>query len=158
MTEQVLALTADMPERVVPVGADALEGIDGAVAVLVSGRLRVSIGDAELSRMDVPGSFVGEIGALLGTPRSAQVTAVEPTLIRVIGDPTAFFRDHPELGLELARQLAGRLYRISTYLADLREQYGDREDHLGLVDSVLGRIANRPPVQISPGSVRSPDY
>ena len=39
----------------------------------------------------------------------------------MIGDPDAFFTSHPQLALELARQLAGRLQRILAYLADIRD-------------------------------------
>ncbi len=78
--------------------------------------------------------------------------------MRVIGDPDAFFATHPELGLELARQLAGRLQRITAYLGDLRTQYEGADGHLGMVDAVLGRLSARAPVDLEPGSDRSPDY
>ena len=32
------------------------------------------------------------------------------------------------------------------------------DGHLSLIDSVLGRLASRPHVEIEPGSDRSPDY
>lgn len=160
MTAAVLGLVQDKPLRTLAAGDPLFTDDDpGAlVAVLVSGALEVVAGGAVLNRMDVPGAFVGEIGALLGVARTAVVVAAGPTQVRLIGDPEAFFHDHPELGLELARQLAGRLHRLTAYLADVREQYADRDDHLGFVDSVLVRIASRPAVQVQPGSVRSPDY
>jgi hypothetical protein len=60
--------------------------------------------------------------------------------------------------LELARQLAGRVHRLLAYLGDVRSQYADADGHLTLIDSVLGRLASRPHVEIEPGSDRSPDY
>ena len=57
-----------------------------------------------------------------------------------------------------AEQLAGRLHRLVAYLADVRAQYADRDDHLGMLDAVLARLSSRPPVDIDPGSDRSPDY
>ena len=61
-------------------------------------------------------------------PRTARVVATEPTTVRSIGDPDAlFFASHPELALELARQLAGRLHRLLAYLGDVRSQYRDAE-------------------------------
>ena len=86
------------------------------------------------------------------------MVAVEPSTVRLIGDPDAFFASHPEVALELARQLAGRLHRLLAYLGDLRAQYADSDGHLTMIDSVLGRLASRPPVDIEPGSDRSPDY
>ena len=161
MSSGVLALTAAMPARQLVPG-EVLYGQGDSdsrsVSVLVDGTLRVELDDLTLSEIDVPGAFVGEIGALLGTPRTARVVAVEPTTIRSIGDPDAFFASHPDLGLELARQLAGRLHRLLAYLGDVREQYRDADGHLSMIDTVLGKLATRAPVEIEPGSDRSPDY
>jgi CRP/FNR family transcriptional regulator, cyclic AMP receptor protein len=159
--DAVLASTAGMPER--RLAADEVlfgQGDDGSasVAVLVEGSLRIDLGSTHLSDITTAGAFVGEIGALLGTDRTATVTAREPSTVRVIGDPEAFFATHPEVALELARQLAGRLHRLLAYLDDVRAQYADQGGHVALVDSVLGRLASRPSVEIEPGSDRSPDY
>jgi CRP-like cAMP-binding protein len=128
------------------------------VVVLVDGRLRIDAGGTRLPDVTVPGSFVGEVGALLGRARTANVTAIEATTVRTIGDPETFFASHPSLALELARQLAGRLHRLTSYLADVRTQYADSDGHLGMVDTVLGRLAARTPVEVDGGSDRSPDY
>jgi CRP-like cAMP-binding protein len=111
-----------------------------------------------VDRHGVPGTIVGEIGALLSQPRSATVNAVVPSVIREIGDPDEFFAAHPQVGLEVARQLAGRLYRLTAYVTDVQQQFGDRDDHLGVFGEVLSRIAARPAIDIDPGSDRSPDY
>ena len=113
---------------------------------------------AVVNRLTAPGSFVGEIGALLGQRRSASVSALGDTVIREIGDPREFFATYPQLALEMARQLAGRLHRLSAYIADVRQQFADHDDHLGMFGELLSRIATRPPVDIEPGSDRSPDY
>ena len=157
----VLDLTGDLPERHLQAG-EVLYGQGAgdrtAVAVLVEGELRVELDGTLIADLRVPGTFVGEIGALLGTARTATVVAGAPSVVRVIGDPEAFFASHPELGLELARQLAGRLHRLLAYLTDVRTQYTGAEGHLTVIDSVLGRLASRPAVAIDPGSDRSPDY
>lgn len=160
MGPDVIGLTAGMPERSVAEGESVFDDGTGLapVLVLVRGSLRVASGGTELARLDVPGSFVGEIGALLGTPRTADVVALEPSVVRTIGDPEAFFGAHPALALELARQLAGRLHRLVAYLGDVRAQYADRDDHLGMLDAVLARLSSRPPIDIEPGSDRAPDY
>jgi CRP-like cAMP-binding protein len=159
-TSDVLALSADLPERqLAPDEVLFEQGESGqsGVAILVSGILGVELREASLPAVTVPGAFVGEVGALLGTPRSATIVARGPATVRVVGDPEAFFATHPELALELARQLAGRLHRLTAYLDDLRAQYADQDGHLTMVDSVLGRLAARPAVDIEPGSDRS-DY
>jgi len=157
----VLSVTSGMPERrldpdEVLFGQGDAEA--GSVAVLVEGALRVDLADTHLSDVTEPGGFVGEIAALLGTARTATVTATAPSTVRIIGDPDAFFASHPEIGLELARQLAGRLHRLLAYLGDVRLQYADADGHLSVFDSVLSRLASRPHVDIEPGSDRSPDY
>jgi CRP-like cAMP-binding protein len=157
----VLTVTAGMPERRLAAGEVLFGQGDGAaasVAVLVEGALRVDLDGAHLSDVTVPGGFVGEIAALLGTARTADVTATTASTVRIIGDPDAVFAFHPEIGLELARQLAGRLHRLLAYLGDVRSQYADAEGHVTMIDAVLGRLASRPPVEIEPGSDRSPDY
>ena len=154
----VLTLTDGLPERHLEPG-EALfrqgEADHASVAVLVSGSLRVAGG--RLPDVAVPGSFVGEVGSLLEVPRTADVVAAAPTTVRLIGDPRAFFESHPSLALELARQLAGRLHRLTAYLDDVRTQFADSEGHLTMVDAVLGRLVSRPVVEIEGGSDRSPD-
>lgn len=157
----VLALTAEVAERRLEPDEVLFGQGDSAptaVAVLVSGALLVELDGSLLAEITTPGAFVGEIGALLGTVRSATVVAREPSTVRLIGDVESFLATHPELALELARQLAGRLHRLLAYLADIRAQYADADGHLALVGSVLGRLASRPPVDVEPGSDRSPDY
>ena len=157
----ILALTEGHPQRSLQAGDVLFDEGDGnvaALAVLVDGSLRVEVGGSTLSDIREPGSFIGEIGALLGLARTATVVAAEPSTVRLIVEPDAFFAAHPAVSLDLARQLAGRLQRLLVYLSDLRTQYGDADGHLGMIDTVLGRLASRPPVEIEPGSDRSPDY
>jgi CRP-like cAMP-binding protein len=158
----VLALTEGMDERRLAPGDvlfDQGGGTGSGVAVLVDGALDVELGGALITEITIPGAFVGEIGALLGTARTATVSARAPTTVRMIGDPDAFFADHPQLALELARQLAARLQRLLAYLADTRAQYADSgaDGQLTVIHAALGRIASRPAIDVEPGSERS-DY
>jgi len=93
---------------------------------------------------------------LLGTDHGATVEAAEPSVLRVAADGAAFLGEDPELLREVAVGLAGRLNFVSTYLADLKEQYGDAPG-LSMVSDVLGRLAShqRPPARS--GSARDPD-
>jgi CRP-like cAMP-binding protein len=134
------------------------EGSPVEVAVLVDGALRIELDGVTIADLTAPGSFVGEIGALLGTARTASVVALDDSTVRVIGNPDAFFATHPEVALELARQLAGRLQRLLAYLSDIRAQFADSDGHFSMIDSVLGRLATHRPIDIEPGSDRSPDY
>lgn len=126
------------------------------------GDLAVDVGEEAdgvvLNRHATPGTFVGEIGTLLAQRRSATVSASAPTVVREIGDPDGFFMAHPQLCLDVARQLAGRIFRLTAYVADVERQFGDRDDHLGMFGELLRRIADSPTVDIEPGSDRAPDY
>jgi CRP-like cAMP-binding protein len=157
----VLALTDGLADRRLAVGDRLFERgspDNTVVAVLVEGRLAIGVDGDRLPDVVLPGTFVGEVGALLGVPRTVDVTAAEESVVRIVGDPDSFFESHPAVALELARQLAGRLHNLTSYLEDVRRQYADADGHLTMVDSVLGRLANRPAVAIEGGSDRSPDY
>ena len=52
--------------------------------------------------------------------------------------------------------LAERLNFVSTYLADLKDQYGDATG-LSMVSEVLSRLAEKQVVAARPGSARDPD-
>jgi CRP-like cAMP-binding protein len=158
--DDVLAMTDGFPTRSLAAGEDLfVEGEPAAtIVVLVEGELVVQANGLMVNRHVAPGSFVGEIGSLLGMGRTATVTAAMPTAVRDLGAPDELFAAYPQLALELARQLAGRLHRLTTYITDVRHQFADRDDHLGVFGELLSRIAARPPVDIEPGSDRSPDY
>jgi len=158
--EDVLALTVNLPERSLAAGETVYDEGDEAltVIVVVSGELEIAQGGVVVNRHSTPGSFIGEIGALLDQPRSATVTALVPSVVREIGHPDDFFAAHPQLAKELSRQLAARLYRLTAYVADVQRQFADHDDHLGMFGEVLDRIAARSPIDIEPGSDRSPDY
>lgn len=158
MSNLVLQLSEGLPERTLTAGQPLFDAEDTtSVVILLSGSLRAETGGLLLSVMEEPGTFVGEVGALLALPRSAEVTAVTDSTVRVIGEPAVFFDTYPQLGVELARQLAVRLHRLNAYLSDLRQQYAGSEGHLALVETVLGRLSSRPVREMSPGSDRAPD-
>src|ERR1700712_5041953 len=124
----ILALTEEMPIRRL-VADEVLYGQGDnsivEVAVLVEGVLRVEQDGVALATITMPGAFIGEIGALLGTDRSATVVAGEPPTVRMSGHRDTFSAPPPSLAHELARQLAGRLHRLLAYLGDIRMQYAD---------------------------------
>jgi CRP/FNR family transcriptional regulator, cyclic AMP receptor protein len=158
----VLALCADLPTRTLAAGEVLLtEGSSGrTMYVLIRGAVEVRKDGGTLVRIDEPGAFVGEISALLGVPRSADVVAVEPSEVRVLADPTAALAAEPELVLAIARLLAHRLRAVTSYLTDLRRQYGGAGGHLALMDQVLSELTAMRTTSLAPGSEREdvPDY
>lgn len=109
---QRVALFADIPGRTlaavarrateVDVDAGTPVIVEGAVEdhlfTVVRGRLRVHHGDREVTTLG-PGATVGELAALVPEPRSASVTALEPTTLLRIDKPVLdeLRADRPEL-------------------------------------------------------------
>lgn len=160
--DEVLALCADQPLRSLAVGETLIEADQpgSALYVLVDGVVEVRRGEVTVTRVTEPGSFLGEIAALLDSPSSADVVAVEPATVRVIDDPAATIAREPELALAIARLLARRLRAITTYLVDLKTQYADAGGHLAVMDQVLSELMTTRPRSAAPGSERDdvPDY
>jgi hypothetical protein len=71
-------------------------------------------------------------------------------------DGAALLRNEPAITTHVAAGLAERLEFVSTYLADLKHQYGDAPG-LAMVDSVLTELVSRQDPPARPGSVREPD-
>lgn len=106
------AVAATAEELSVEPGATFIEhgAVEDCLYVVISGRVRVHRGDRTLIELD-PGSAVGELAVLVPEPRSASVTALEPTrLLRVhkaVLDEV--LADRPELARGVIRSLVARL-------------------------------------------------
>jgi len=125
--------------------------------VLISGAARVTSSGAEISVIDTPGAIFGEMATLLDAPATATVTAIGECRFKLSDDPAGFMRERPGVALDIATTLAQRLDLITRYLADLRNQYADRSDHLGVVDTVLESLMQQQRSSVQPGSDREPD-
>jgi CRP/FNR family cyclic AMP-dependent transcriptional regulator len=155
----LLDLCRDLPVQHFAAG-DALltEGErSGRLYILIEGEVEVRKGDVEIPTITEPGSIFGELSALLGLPHTALVRALTPCRVHVIEQADAFLRSNPVVTYQLARLLAQRLNTITTYLADLKNQFQDAEDHLGMVDEVLHNLLHQQVEECAPGSVRDPD-
>jgi CRP-like cAMP-binding protein len=154
----MLSLSTHLPE--VTIGAGDVLVAEGApsegVWVLVSGALDVRKGDVVVNTITMPGALVGEMSELLGRPSSATVVASEPTVLRYAADGQAFLDGDPAVLRLVAQGLAERLAFVTTYLADLKHQYGDAPG-LAMVGQVLSELAHRQAPAARPGSLRDPD-
>jgi CRP/FNR family transcriptional regulator, cyclic AMP receptor protein len=151
LTDHLPATTVAAGEVVIAEGAPS-----GRLVVLVDGVLEIRKGDQLIRSIDTPGACVGEIGLLTGVPATASVVAAAPTTVRTAADGHALVREQPEVLAEVARILAVRLHEMTTYLADLKHQYGDAPG-LRMVDDVLGRLTQGTGAVARPGSARDPD-
>jgi CRP/FNR family transcriptional regulator, cyclic AMP receptor protein len=154
----MLTLSAHLPEVEFEPGQPVVEegGASGSIWVLVSGALRVMKGDVAVNTITQPGAMVGEMSVLLGTDHGATVVATEPSRLRHAVDGRALLLEDPSVTKLLAVTLAERLNFVTSYLADLKHQYGDAPG-LSMVSDVLGQLATHGGRTASPGSRRDPD-
>jgi CRP-like cAMP-binding protein len=114
----------------------------GRLFVLAHGRLEVFRGEVQVALVDDAGAVFREMAALLGSPHTTSVRAITPAQVHVVADAEAYFAANADVVLPIARLLARRLRNVTDYLVDVKRQYGDREDHLGMVDEVLEALAH----------------
>ena len=155
----LLRMTAARPDVTIADGDAVLrQGVRaGALYVLVDGVLVVQRRGRAVVQIREPGAVVGELGLLLDSPASADVVAVGPAVVRRVDDAAELFASTPEFARHLATVLAARLWQISTYLSDLREQFADRGDVLELVPTVLQELMGGANRAVDPGSERETD-
>lgn len=87
-----------------------------ALYVIISGRVRVDRGPTDggepLTYL-TPGDFFGELALIEDHPRSATVTAVDPTecVLYVAWEFTALLKEHPSIAIPIMYALIERLHR-----------------------------------------------
>ena len=157
--EELLALAAASPRRTVDTG-DVLIA-DGtsvpALYVLLDGALRIEKSGVSITNVTEPGACVGEMSLLLGVPATADVVVAAPSTVAVIDDARRLLDTDPRVARALAQLLATRLHAMTTYLADLKQQYADHDGGLGMVDVVLDRLMRTSGNRSQLGSERDPD-
>ena len=154
----LLALTTHLPEiEYAPGDVVITEGGNSTgVWILLSGSLRVTKGGKEVNRVTRPGALIGEMSILLEMPDSATVEAAERSVMRYAADGETLLSSDPRIIRLVAVGLAERLNFVTTYLADLQQQYGAAPG-LAMVSDVLRRLTQRQGVVAQPGSARDPD-
>ena len=154
----LLELAEGLPQRSVAPGEVLLTEGDtgGSLFVLLDGTLRIEKDGVPITEVGERGACVGELALLLDIPATADVVASEPSTVAVVADAHRMLAEHPDLALALARLLAARVQRMTTYLADLQHQYADHDGGLGMVDVVLGSLMHKPGTRSELGSERDP--
>lgn len=115
---------------------------------LEQGELEVLKNGVTIAEIFEPGAVLGEMSWLLGTTPTATVRTITPCTFRHVADPSHFVREHSEVALHVAVILARRLDSLNRYLVDIKRQFGDRADHLGILDEVLDALMNKHPRDI----------
>ena len=157
--QSVLTICQGLPERTFQQGDILMTegGRDKLIYVLIEGGVDIYKGDILVSSQFDPGAIYGELAVLLDVSHTATVKAATNSRTYVVEEANEFLRSHPDLSFQLASLLARKLNSITTYLADLKHQFEDRDDHLGMVDVVLESLLHEQVEDIEPGSDRYPD-
>jgi len=155
----VLNFCHDLPEKLFKPHEILLAegGEDKKLYILIEGEVEVLKGETQVNTQAEPGAIFGELAVLLDIPHTATVRAVIPSRTYQVEDAEAFLQCNSDFAFQLAKLLAKKLNSITTYLVDLKNQFEDQQDHLGMVDEVLETLLNQQVEQHSPGSERYPD-
>jgi CRP-like cAMP-binding protein len=155
--QDMLTLSAGLPEATFQAGDTVVREGDasGGMWVLVSGSLQVRKGQVLVNRITQPGALVGELSVLLDSAYSATVEATERSVLRHVARAREMLQLNPRVTLLVAVGLAERLDFVTSYLADLKHQYGDAPG-LSMVPDVLRELAQRQAPTARPGSLRDP--
>jgi len=153
---ELLDYCKSLPEVSVEPGEVLLaEGTkSGLIFILIEGEVDILKKDFRIGKLDRPGALIGEISALLDIPHIASVVAKGSSRLYKIENQSDFLKSNTEFTYPLAIILAKKLNTITNYLADIREQYNDRGDHLGMVDQILEELINQQDEEQQPGSDR----
>lgn len=154
----MLVLSAHLPEVDFAAGEAVVRegGPSGSIWVLVSGALRVRKGDIQVNTITNPGALIGEMSVLLSIDHSATVEATRQSTLRHAADGHGLLASDPAITNLVAVGLAERLSFVTTYLADLTQQYADVPG-LSMVSDVLSRLEQHAGPLATPGSAREPD-
>ena len=157
--QSVLSLCQGLPEKAFRSGEILMTegGRDKLIYVLIEGGVDIYKRDILVSSQFEPGAIYGELAVLLDVPHTATVKAATDCRTYVVEEANKFLRSHPDMSFQLASLLARKLNSITTYLADLKHQFIDRDDHLGMVDEVLASLLHEQVEELEPGSDRYPD-
>lgn len=155
----MLELVRDLPRVEASVGDVVVQQGDPRLRlfVLLSGSVVVERDGIVVARTSSPGAVFGEMAIALGRPATATVRCTTDSQLAVADDPTTFLHERPGAALELLRVSAARVDALSQYLVDVKRQFADHDDHLGMLDTVLGALSHQQAPSARPGSARDPD-
>lgn len=129
----------------------------GHLYVLKDGMVEVLRGDTQVATVGEPGALFGEMSVLLNRPHTATVRTMTPCTLYVFDDAASFLRSNPEIAYHVAKLIAGRLNAATSYLADIKQQFEDRTDHLGMVGELLDTLMHNQEQEFNPGPERATD-
>lgn len=130
----------------------------GRLYVLLEGEVEIVKDAYQINIVSDRGAIFGEMSALLGQPHMATVRARTAGAAHLIEGGADFLSTNKDFAYGLAQLLAHRLHGVTSYLVDLKHQFEDHANHLGMVDDILETLVHEQKSSFTPGSDREPDY
>jgi CRP-like cAMP-binding protein len=95
------------------------QGTDFYRLVTSQGGLSVSVGGKEVSRIEKPGEFFGEMAGLLQAPRQTTIKSIGESVVEAFSadDLDMIIRYHPRVALQMMRSLVFRFASVNSLLA-----------------------------------------
>jgi CRP/FNR family transcriptional regulator, cyclic AMP receptor protein len=157
--DDLLRLVASEPRQSYAAGDVLISAgeLHPSVFVVAEGAFHVERDGHVLALLDEPGSIIGEISLLLETPASANVVAVEDSIVHRVDDAQRLFDEYPDFARFIAQVLARRLSRVTSYIDDVYRQFEHHGGTLGLVPQVLDDLLGTHRTEVDAGSEREPD-
>ncbi len=115
---------------------------------LESGRIEVLRGGRRLAVLEQPGTLLGEMAALRGTPRAVTARAITDSVVRHVGaaDLPRYLAARPAVLSAMLRELAERQHRA-------QQQVASAEDTLTAMRQTIGTIARA----LAAGDMKAPE-
>jgi CRP-like cAMP-binding protein len=155
----ILETCAGAPSRDFAAGEVLLAEGDttGRLYILAGGAVEVLRGATQVAVVGDPGAVSGEMSVLLNRPHTATVKALTPVRMFVFDDAEGFLKSKPDIAFFLSKLLAQRLAAATTYLVDIKRQFEDKSDHLGMVGEVLETLIHQQHDEFNAGPERETD-
>lgn len=112
----------------------------GDLYILEYGAFKIERDGIDIATLSAPGTIVGEMSVLLGTPNSATVRAARDSRVRVIRDAKRYLAGDAALSFALAALVAGRLDATSALLVEMSREHMGKSTEKGLLRRIFSAL------------------
>lgn len=100
---------------------------DTKLYILRKGKVEIIKQGIHITFIEERGTFIGEISSIVGSPRNATVKAASDVSMNVIENLSDFLKDNPEVALNLAKVLGGRIMDMNAKFVALKKNIDELE-------------------------------
>ncbi len=119
--------------------------------VLEEGTVEVIVSEEKVTEISEPGSYLGEIGALLKRPRAATVRAKTPCRFTIYPDFHALAAADPGILLKISETLAQRLVDMNDRVDRIWSVLYRSKVRPDVIDAVQAAVrGEKPPLPVAP--------